>query len=276
MKTSLTRYLLITFAIVTAALSSGCDNGKQQLLAEKEQLQNKIKSSQRELNRLTRDIAQFEKELIPAQENFENLKAYLHELKDLEQNIREQATSNTYGISKPELEISDIKLDFDNFRKSVYLSMTLTNNTNHYIDRGYVDVEFNSDSAGKIRLSESEFTFGSKPLGPKESRSTRITLYESSKSPFRDKRASSDKRILFTKEYWAVVTLRDIIDIDKKRHHIIPSKNVYNSFYSDYKKIVSRLQSKLRRASSQSASTRAEISENRERIRVINSKLEGK
>ena len=70
--------------------------------------------------------------------------------------------------------------------------------------------------------------------------------------------------------------MRDIIDIDKKRHHIIPSKNVYNSFYSDYKKIVSRLQSKLRRASSQSASTRGEISENRERIKVINSKLEGK
>ncbi|QGX63081.1 hypothetical protein [Alteromonas mediterranea] len=87
-------------------------------------------------------------------------------MKDLEQNIREQATSNTYGISKPELEISDIKLDFGNSSESVYLSMTLTNNTNLYIDRGYVDVEFNSDSAGKIPLSESEFFSVQSPLGP--------------------------------------------------------------------------------------------------------------
>ena len=276
MKASLTNYLLITFVIATAALSSGCDNGKQQLLAEKQQLQSKIKSEQRKLNSLTRDIARFEEELIPAQENFEILKAKLQASKDLEQNIREQATSNTYGISRPELEISDIKLDFGNSNKRVYLTMTLTNNTNLYIDRGYVDVEFDSDSAGKIRLSESKFTFGSKPLGPKQSRTTSITLYESGSSTFRDKRASSDKRILFTKEYGAVVTLRDIIDIDKTRHYIIPSKSVYNRFYSDYKKVVSRLQSELRHAESQSASTRAEISEKRERIKVINSELDGK
>jgi len=78
---------------------------------------------------------------------------------------------------------------------------------------------------------------------------------------------------LFTKEYGAIVTLREIVDIDKGRHNVIPAKKVRNLIFSNAKKPVSKLQGDLENAQYKIATKQAEISKSNARIRAIDSEI---
>ncbi len=270
--TPLNRHFLIAIFISSITLLSGCNN-EENLLAEKAQLTNQINAEQRNINQLNSKIVRIKEDLVAAEANFERVKNILSEATDIEKNIRNNSSSDTYGISRPEFNLTDIKLNIKDFNNEVYLTITLTNNSKLYIEKGYVDLELDSDSAGEIRLTELEFEFGGKPLAPKQTASTRITLYSQFNPPGENSNPSSDKRLLFTKEYGAIVTLREIVDIDKGRHNVIPAKKVRNLIFSNAKKPVSKLQGDLENAQYKIATKQAEISKSNARIRAIDSEI---